>query len=115
MNKVQILENEGSEVSVSQDVIIKMVEQIVEETEGVEIVYADYNGIKDMVSKKSIVKSLITELNEDGVKIDISIAVNYGKKIHEVAKKLQNKIAQEVTSLAGVKVNDVNISVVDVF
>lgn len=114
MNTVQILQNEGSDVAVSQDVIIKMVEQIIEETDGAEISNSDYNGLKDMVSKKSLVKSIITELNESGVKIDLNITVAYGNKVHEVARNLQSKITQEISSLVGVEVNAVNITVVDV-
>ncbi len=114
MNTVQILENESSGVSISQDVILKMVEQIVEEIDGAEIINNEYNGLKDMVSKKSLVKSLITEFDEEGVAIDLNVAVEYGKKVHEVAQKVQSKITQEIETLAGVKVNFVNVTVVDI-
>jgi uncharacterized alkaline shock family protein YloU len=48
------------------------------------------------------------------VAIDLSIIVEYGCKIHEVCKNIQNKVREAVEQMTGMTASEVNVSVVGV-
>lgn len=58
----------------------------------------------------SVVK-VVTENKDSGVKITISIMIEYGVKIVEVAKILQTQVAEKVETMTAFHISSVNIEV----
>ncbi len=113
MNTVQILEKDGSNVAISQDVVTKLVEQIISEIDGAELFTVEYNAITELVSKNPFAKAVKIEFLEDCISVSLNISVKFGKKIQEVAENVQEKIAQDIESFTGINVLSVNVTVVN--
>lgn len=56
-------------------------------------------------------KGITVEINEDKVIIDISINVNYGIRIPDVAFEIQTKVKKAVEQMTGLNVREVNVHI----
>lgn len=107
----QLLEN-GS-VMISEDVIGTIVAHAVSEVEGVAGLSAKPGAdIAELLGKKNWGKGMkITISAEDEVTIDCNVMVVYGQSVVTVAAAVQDAIRNAVESMAGVKINAVNVNV----
>ncbi|MCL2620959.1 MAG: Asp23/Gls24 family envelope stress response protein [Defluviitaleaceae bacterium] len=48
---------------------------------------------------------------EDGVKVDITIMVKFGHKIHQVSEEVQKRITTALETMVGMTVKEVNVNV----
>ncbi len=69
------------------------------------------DGFAELLGKKNLSKGVKVLLNENNVQLDLSIVVEYGTKIPDVAWKVQEKVKSEVEAMTGLSVTAVNISV----
>ena len=51
---------------------------------------------------------------EDGIKVDLSIILEYGCSIPEVTAAVQDRVKSSIETMTGLKVSNVNIRVADV-
>jgi uncharacterized alkaline shock family protein YloU len=72
------------------------------------------DGIAGILGRKNLGKGVKVEAGEKEVAIDLSVVVEYGCKIHEVAKAIQAKVRNAVESMTGMKVVEANVNVVGV-
>lgn len=72
------------------------------------------DGIGGMFGMKNHGKGIKVEVKDADAIIDMSIVVQYGCKIHEVAKEIQSKVRQTVEDMTGLHVAAVNISVLGI-
>ncbi len=56
-------------------------------------------------------KDLEVEMGETECVIDISIVVEYGSKLVEVAEEVQNVLTKKVEELSGIKVKEINVTI----
>lgn len=56
-------------------------------------------------------KGITVEINDDKVIIDISINVNYGMRIPDVAFEIQTKVKKAVEQMTGLNVREVNVHI----
>ena len=97
---------ENGNVMISEDVIAAIVEQTLEETDGV------VKGGADVVGKKSWGKGVRIAIAEDNsVSIGCNIIVGYGESVINVANAVQESITTAIESVTGVTVTDVNVNV----
>ena len=69
-------------------------------------------GITEVLSgKKNLAKGIKVEENDQEVKIDVNIIVEYGTRIPDVAFDIQNRVKKAVESMTGLKVEEVNVHV----
>ena len=68
-------------------------------------------GFAELLGKKNLSKGVKVLISEKTVSLDLSIIVEYGAKIPDVAWKLQEKVKSEVEAMTGLNVVAVNISV----
>ncbi|WP_142414872.1 Asp23/Gls24 family envelope stress response protein [Hathewaya massiliensis] len=72
-------------------------------------------GFTEILSgKKNFSKGVRVNLAEDNSSIDLFVVVEYGIKIHEVARKVQLNVKEAVESMTGLEVKEVNIFVQNV-
>ena len=76
------------------------------------------NITNDSIPKKgakSLARGVRIEVDEENkVKVDLSLTIEYGYSIPEVARDVQERVKSGIESMTGMEVTEVNISVGDV-
>lgn len=70
--------------------------------------------VMEIIGKKSFNKGIRVEMVDEKVTIDLSVVVDYGTKIHEIAKKVQENVKVAIESMTGLEVIAVNVLVEDI-
>ncbi len=60
---------------------------------------------------KKAAKGVKIEMLEDGVKVDISLAIAYGYNIPETCAKVQKKVQSTIENMTGLAVKSVNLRI----
>ncbi|OGX60762.1 MAG: alkaline-shock protein [Paenibacillus sp. RIFOXYA1_FULL_44_5] len=85
------------------------------EVEGVAGMSGGFAGdIVELLGKKNLSKGVKVEVGQLEAAIDLSIIVEYGHRIPEVASSIQNNVKHAIESMTGLKVVEVNVHVQDV-
>lgn len=72
------------------------------------------DGIAGMLGKKNLGKGVKVEAGEKEVIIDLSVVVEYGCRIHYVAKEIQNNVRAAVEEMTGMEVVEINVNILGV-
>jgi uncharacterized alkaline shock family protein YloU len=67
------------------------------------------------VSSGSESQGVSVEVGEDEAAVDLSMTVEYGRVIHQIAEAVRSNVIKRVENLLGLRVTEVNIAVNDVF
>ena len=59
-------------------------------------------------------KGVRIAFEDDGIRVDLSIILEYGCSIPEVTAAVQDRVKSSIETMTGLKVSDVNIRVADV-
>ena len=110
-NIEEIVEDDGIEIS--GDVIAVIAGVAVSEVQGVYGMAGSFaGGISEVLSgKKNLAKGIKVDKEEEKVKIDVNIIVEYGSRIPDVAFEIQKRVKKSVESMTGLKVEEVNVHV----
>ena len=65
--------------------------------------------------KKSAVKGTKVTLEDDKAIIDMNVAVEYGRKINDLASAVQENVKKTVEAMTGLEVDSVNICVQSIY
>lgn len=103
-------------IKISDEVLAVCVLNSTLKTEGV---YGLSGGLTDSLSKNllgkdPLYKGIKINQGDDGVVIDISVIVDYGVKIPDVAWNVQENVKKEIEEIVGLSVDAVNIHVAGV-
>jgi uncharacterized alkaline shock family protein YloU len=69
------------------------------------------DGITELLKKKNLSKGVRVEVGEKEAAIDLSIIVEYGSKIPEVAVGVQENVKRAIESMTGLTVVEVNVHI----
>ena len=108
-------EDEGGSIRISENVIAAVVRKYTLEVQGV-VRFATASivgGIAEMIGRKSAEGSVVVDLDGDSVDISVTLILEFGVKIPEVAALVQDVIKSRVEELTGKHVNKVNVIVQD--
>lgn len=116
------MENTDSQLIVNKDAsgTIKISEEVVKiiaglaatEIEGVAGMSGGIaGGIAEKLGRKNMTKGVKAEVGEKEAVIDLSIIVEYGARIQDIAHQIQNKVKNTVESMTGLTVSGVNVNV----
>ena len=64
-----------------------------------------------ILGRKSVAKGIKVETTDDEVKIDVTVILEYGTRIPEVAGQIQSKIRKAIEEMTGKYVQSVNVTV----
>lgn len=107
----EIFENNGS-VNISDEVVAVIASLAASEIKGIAgMVSGVVGGIAELIGKKNLSKGVKITREENKTTIELSVIVEYGAKIPDVAWELQDKVKSEVESMTGLEVVAVNVSV----
>lgn len=101
---------DDGKVTISEAVIGNIAIIAAEEINGVSKITKKVTAtITDIFSKTKQAQGVKVESNEGDVVIEISVELIYGTMIEEVARKIQKNIKQNVESMTGLNVKEVNV------
>lgn len=67
--------------------------------------------LTDLLRRENLERGVDVHFNEDSVSIQLYIVVEYGVKISEVAKNVQERVKYVVETMLGLNVDGVNVKV----
>lgn len=106
----EIFENNGN-VNISDEVIGTLATLAAKEVKGVFGMAGGGIGFAELLGKKNLSKGVKNTREENSVNLDVSVIVEYGAKIPEVAEEVQDKVKGEVELMTGLTVSAVNVLV----
>ena len=99
-------------LKISNDAVATYAGIAISEVQGVYGMSGGFAGITEAISgKKNFSKGIKVEVTGKNAKIDVSIIVEYGARIPDVAFEIQNIVKKSVESMTGLKVSEVNVHV----
>ena len=103
---------EQGSVYISEDVVATIVGQAVREVDGVGGFSTSLGGeIAERLGGKKPYRGVKIAFVENEVFVEAFILVQYGVVIHDVATAVQEKVAESVEAIMGVRVKAVNVTV----
>lgn len=115
MNETIAKVEREDKIKISDDVISTIAGIAAVEVKGVTAMSGGIaDGIAGILGKRNLGKGVKVEVGEKEVIIELSIIVEYGCKIHIVAKEIQNRVREVVEDMTGLKVVEVNVNVLGV-
>jgi len=96
------------QIQISDEVLSIIAGTAALEVEGVAIGH----GNDSRFHKRSFGRGVKVNVDKDKVSVDITILVKFGYKIHIVSEEVQSRVKTALETMVGMKVKEVNISVV---
>jgi uncharacterized alkaline shock family protein YloU len=107
--------SELGKVEIAPDVIEVIAGLAASEIEGVAFMSGGIvGGIVEKLGRKNLSKGVKVELGENQTVVDVSIVVDYGVRIPEVALEVQENVKTTIQNMTGLDVIEVNVHVVSV-
>lgn len=104
--------DEMGTINIADEVLAVVAASAAMEVEGVSSLAANLStDIAELMGKKVYSKGVRLTVADGEVAVDISILIQYGYAIPEVAKKVQEAVMTAVSSTSGMAVSQVNIQV----
>lgn len=99
-------------VNIADDVIGVIASIATAEIEGIKSLTGTISEeMMEKIGKKNFHKGVEVIMHEEQAVVSLHINVDYGTKIHEVAKLVQENVKVAIESMTGIKVSAVNIMV----
>lgn len=115
MNELEKIPVREDKIKISDEVIAIIAGIAASEVENLASMSGGFvDGIAGMLGRKNLGKGIKVEVKENDVFIDLSIVVQYGCKIHEVARNIQERVRSAVEEMTGMQVSAININVLGV-
>ena len=112
--EVKLDENPNGTVSFATDVVATIAGLAVTEVEGVASMSSPKGGFADMFSGKStrnFTKGVRIDLEGNKVTVDVSIIVEYGSPVPDVAHSIQENVKKAIETMSGLDVHAVDVHV----
>jgi uncharacterized alkaline shock family protein YloU len=71
-------------------------------------------GIVELLGRKNLSKGVKVEVGQREAAVDVSIIVEYGNRIPEVASEIQRNVKRSIEMMTGLHVVEVNVHIHDV-
>lgn len=71
-------------------------------------------GIAELLGRKNLSKGVKVEVGQREAAVDVSIIIEYGYRIPEVANEIQRNVKNAIDSMTGLHVVEVNVHIHDV-
>ncbi|WP_342561978.1 Asp23/Gls24 family envelope stress response protein [Paenibacillus sp. FSL R7-0345] len=71
-------------------------------------------GIVELLGRKNLSKGVKVEVGQREAAVDVSVIIEYGNRIPEVAGEIQRNVKRSIETMTGLTVVEVNVHVHDV-
>ena len=103
------------EVKIASDVVAIIAALAVTETEGVSSMAGNItNELIGKFGMKNLSKGVKVTMEDGLVHVDIMLNVKYGYSIRNVSEQVQNRVSQQIETMTGLVVPEVNVRVAGV-
>ena len=110
IEEITITNTDG--LKISNDAVATYAGIAISEVQGVYGMSGGFAGITEAISrKKNFAKGIKVDIEGQNAKIDVSIIVEYGTRIPDVAFEIQTMVKKSVEAMTGLKVLEVNVHV----
>ena len=96
------------EVKIAADVVAAIAGLAATEVDGV---YAMAGTLAGMLGKKKLTKGVKVQMELGVVHVDMMISVRYGYSIPKVTEQVQERVSQQIETMTGLTVSEVNVRV----
>lgn len=104
--------DELGNIHISEEVLAAIAAAATLEVEGVNSLSANLGSdLAELLGKKNLTKGIHIQMEEDKVKVELSILMDYGHTIPEMGKAVQDGIKSAVESMTGLDVSEVDVTV----
>jgi len=69
------------------------------------------SGVVELLGRKNLAKGVKVEVGQKEAAIDVSIIIEYGHRIPDVASGIQRNVKQAIESMTGLTVIEVNVHI----
>ncbi len=111
---VKLNENPNGTVSFATEVVATIAGLAATEVDGVASMISPASGLADMFSRKSnrnLTKGVRIDLEDNRVSVDITITVDYGSPVPDVARNIQENVKKAIETMSGLDVKNVDVHV----
>ena len=111
---VKLDENPNGTVSFATEVVATIAGLAATEVEGVASMTSQSSGLADMFSRKNtrnFTKGVRIDLDGNRVTVDITIVVEYGSPVPDVARSIQENVKKAIETMSGLDVHAVDVHV----
>ena len=111
---VKLDENPNGTVSFATEVVATIAGLAATEVEGVSSMSSQNAGLADMFSRKNtrnFTKGVRIDLDGNKVTVDITIIVEYGSPVPDVARSIQENVKKAIETMSGLDVHSVDVHV----
>ena len=111
---VKLNENPNGTVSFATEVVATIAGLAATEVDGVASMISPSSGLADMFSRKSnrnLTKGVRIDLEDNRVSVDVTITVDYGSPIPDVARNIQENVKKAIETMSGLDVKSVDVHV----
>lgn len=72
------------------------------------------SGIAELLGRKNLSKGVRVEVGQREAAVDVSIIIQYGRKIPEISAEIQRNVKRSIETMTGLNVVEVNVHIHDV-
>lgn len=111
---VKLDENPNGTVSFATEVVATIAGLAATEVEGVASMTSQSGGLAEMFSRKNsrnFTKGVRIDLDNNKVTVDITIVVEYGSPVPDVARSIQENVKKAIETMSGLEVHAVDVHV----
>lgn len=111
---VKLNENPDGTVSFATEVVATIAGLAATEVDGVASMSSPSSGFADMFSRKNtrnFTKGVRIDLDGNKVTVDITIVVDYGSPVPDVARSIQENVKKAIETMSGLDVRSVDVHV----
>jgi uncharacterized alkaline shock family protein YloU len=115
------LKTERGTTTIQDSVVSKVAGIAAQEVEGIRMGGGTAQAVGSIMSavpgvgSQSESRGVSVEVGEVETAVDLSMSVEYGRTIHQIAETVRTNVIRRVESLLGLRVTEVNITVSDIF
>ena len=111
---VKLNENQDGTVSFATEVVATIAGLAATEVDGVASMSSPSSGFADMFTRKNtrnFTKGVRIDLDGSKVTVDITIVVEYGSPVPDVARSIQENVKKAIETMSGLDVRNVDVHV----
>ena len=115
------LQTERGSTSISDSVVSKIAGIASQEVDGIRMGSGGSQAVSGLLgsitggSSGSQTQGVSVEVGQEEAAIDLTLTAEYGKSIPQLAEAVRRNVANRVESLVGLRINEVNITVSNIF
>ncbi|SFP23387.1 Asp23/Gls24 family envelope stress response protein [Salibacterium halotolerans] len=107
--------NELGKIEISPEVIEVIAGLAASEVDGVHALRGNFAAdVAERLGRKNHGKGVKVELQQDGVKLEVSLQLQYGVSVPEVAAEVQTNIQQALQTMTSITVKAIDVHVIGI-